>query len=651
MSETTFDPISKSLSEILLGCHGGTFQLPDFQRGWVWDVDRIRDLVASVSRNFPIGALMTLRTGGAVAFAPRRVQGAPDTIRPSDAEQLLLDGQQRTTSLYQCFKKRGPIEAQDIRTKKPKYLHLYFDIFAVVDGTIDRAEAIVELPETKIIKPSDRFPEGLDLRERSAEFTHMMFPVQDALEWDSWQDDFYEDLRNQPDGESRRNAYRVFKKTVLEVIKAYRIPIIALAKETTKEAVCTVFEKVNTGGKPLDAFELLTAIYAGDPGGGYPLREFWYGSEAAPGKEAKIGLQKQLHSYLKSEEKPEGVLGALTSIDFLQAITLFHRRTLRLEAEAAGVDAKKLPQTAPKREYILDLPLSVFKQWKDAVEAGFRSAAKHLFTFGIFDRRGLPYQPQTVVLAALFAHLGKKTEHTAVLDKISRWYWCGVFGDAYRSSVESTMARDFKEVIDWIEGGDEPETVRMAKFDADRIDHIYNRQTAAFRGIDALLKQQGAVDFRSGKKMDNTVFFDEAVDVHHIFPAKWCKDSRKDPAIWDSVLNKTPLGASTNRIIGGVAPREYLNKLQVGGDGVDPIAKETLNSYLRSHLIDPDLLWENDFEGVLRARKKALVTLVECAMGKSAIKGSPAEELQDEFVEPDVLEAAQTIDSQPLTAL
>lgn len=81
-----------SLADLLADIHSGDVQLPDFQRGWVWDDDHIRSLIASVSKSFPIGAVMLLETGGdGVRFKPRAVQGAPnhDGKKP---KLLILDG-------------------------------------------------------------------------------------------------------------------------------------------------------------------------------------------------------------------------------------------------------------------------------------------------------------------------------------------------------------------------------------------------------------------------------------------------------------------------------------------------------------------------------------------------------------------------------
>src|SRR4051794_39821014 len=101
MAGSTFKTNPLRLQDLLKDCHEGKLQLPDFQRSWVWDEDRIKSLIASVSRAFPIGALMTLETGGTVDFKPRLIEGAPSAAPGTKPSALLLDGQQRMTSLYQ----------------------------------------------------------------------------------------------------------------------------------------------------------------------------------------------------------------------------------------------------------------------------------------------------------------------------------------------------------------------------------------------------------------------------------------------------------------------------------------------------------------------------------------------------------------------
>ena len=96
----TFSTGEPNLSELLEQAATGKLQLPDFQRGWVWDDNHIRSLIASVSLSYPIGAVMLLEVGGeGVRFKPRALEGAsvPPEVKP---ERLILDGQQRLTSLF-----------------------------------------------------------------------------------------------------------------------------------------------------------------------------------------------------------------------------------------------------------------------------------------------------------------------------------------------------------------------------------------------------------------------------------------------------------------------------------------------------------------------------------------------------------------------
>ncbi|MBV8828147.1 MAG: DUF262 domain-containing protein [Acidobacteriaceae bacterium] len=101
MAGSTFQTSPFDLHKLLDDCHHGVIQLPDFQRSWVWDEERIKSVIASVSRAFPVGALMSLDTGGPVNFKPRPVEGAPANAEQTPPQSLLLDGQQRMTSLYQ----------------------------------------------------------------------------------------------------------------------------------------------------------------------------------------------------------------------------------------------------------------------------------------------------------------------------------------------------------------------------------------------------------------------------------------------------------------------------------------------------------------------------------------------------------------------
>lgn len=643
MSGSTFTTNPVFLRHILERCQDGKIQLPDFQRSWVWGEDRIISLIASVSRAFPVGALMTLKTGGPVNFRPRPIEGAPSTVVPALAEELLLDGQQRTTSLYQVAF-RGDV----VHTKTAKNIEVkrwfYLDMTKCLDPSVDREDAILAVPEDKILKSDFDRNVVLDLSSREKEFAARMYPVSEIFSWTQWHMAYQSwifGLGLAPEQLAESNGFLLkFYEEVVVNFTQYQVPVISLGAQTSKEAVCTVFEKVNTGGKPLDAFELVTAMYAAD---NHELRRDWYGKDGEPGRAHRFKTE------LKPGNRDSGVLAGVSNTDFLQAVCLFHRRDLRRKAEAEGKQGKELPQVAPKREVLLDLPLTAYLQWQALAEKGFVAAGRFVYELRIYDNANLPYQSQMVALAAILADLGDRAANKTVRDKLVQWYWCGVFGELYGSSSEGRIARDFLEVPAWIDGGETPSTVREAIFRADRLDTMRSRLSAAYLGLNALLMKGAARDWLSGKEMDHVDFFGESIDIHHIFPKDWCKKQGIDSKSFDSIVNKTPLGYRTNRIIGGDAPSGYLAKLEKGGATNAPISPTELDDLLASHLIEPSLLRTNAYPAFIAARKAALLALIEQAMGKRA-HSETGGEIADDASDDEDVEAAQTIDVQAVAA-
>ncbi len=632
MAGSTFQTNPYDLFKLLEDCHRGTLQLPDFQRSWVWDEDRITSLIASISRSFPVGALMTLDTGGQVDFKPRPVEGAPSNAKDVSPQSLLLDGQQRMTSLYQVTLRGQVVETVTPKKKKVKRW-FYIDIRKALDPSADREDAIVGVPEDRIIRPSFNRDDALDLSSPEKEYANLMYPVTQVFDWDRWQDGFDQYWKGD-EKDSIREEFRAFKRQILENFKYYRVPVIALDRNTTKEAVCVVFEKVNTGGKPLDAFELVTAMYAAS---GHELRKDWYGDGKLPGRHHRFA------ETLRPAGADSGILANVANTDFLQAISLFYTRDKRRAAEAAGKQGKELPAVTGNRQALLNLPLEAYKKFEKQVERGFCQAAKFLHMLHIYRIFDLPYQSQIVPLAAILADIGDAWEHEANRAKLVQWYWNGVFGELYGSAVDTRFAKDFMEVPVWIKGGAVPSTVSETMFRAGRLESMRMRLSAAYKGMNALLMKEGAQDFRSGQKFDHTIFFGENVDIHHIFPQDWCKKQNIKPEVFDSIINKTPLSYRTNRMIGGVAPSEYLAYLEAGNDANPPIEGTKLDAYIASHLINPTLLRGNQFEAFMADRKKRLLALIEQATGKSSYLGDEVEEGEDVEGDEDTIEAEHTM--------
>lgn len=613
MTGSTFKTNPVLLKELLADCERGRLQLPDFQRGWVWDEDRIIGLIASIARAFPVGALMTLESSAGVGkeFAHRAIEGTPASAAQQAPTQLLLDGQQRMTSLYQSCLSKSPVRTTTAKGRSVKR-YFYIDISKALANKDDLESAIFSVPGDRCIRTNFNRDVVLDLSSAEHEYEQMMYPLNQALDWDAWYDgvgDHWKS-RGKPDVV---DAFKTFKNEYLKNFAEYQVPVIALDAETSPEAVCLVFEKVNTGGKVLDAFELLTAMYAAHS---FRLRDDWLGY-ACDGED-EPGLQRTLATFGRAAGREEGVLARVSATDFLQAITLLHSKEHRLAAEAAHPGNKeKWPAVRATRKTLLTLPLDSYKKYRQPVLKGFQQAAKFLWQLGIYDVPNLPYQAQLIPLAAIFADLGTKAEPAPTQHKLERWFWCGVFGELYGSATESRYARDIMEVPAWIAGGPEPDTVRVGLLNPSRLLSLYTRNSAAYKGINALLMREGAKDFRTGQPFDATVFFDEYVDIHHVFPQAWCKEHGVPKARWDSIVNKTPLSYRTNRIIGGVAPSAYLAKLEEGTKRDPAISKLELDGYLATHSIPIEALRADDFDAFMEGRQRKLMELVCQATGQS----------------------------------
>ena len=617
MTQTMFDSTKRPLRELLDNAKSGALQLPDFQRGWVWGDEDIRGLLASISQSFPVGALMTLENGGEARFKPRPIEGAPKEARSANPEALLLDGQQRITSLFQATMQQTVIETVNEKRRAIKRWY-YIDIEKALDTKSNREEAIVGLPDTKrqIGKSHDKGQ--LDLSSSENEYKNLMFPVNRIYRHRDWRRGFEDYWRDRD--ENMHEVYRGFEDSIIDAFSHYHLPVISLAKETPKQAVCLVFEKVNTGGKKLDAFELLTAIYAADE---FELRKDWYGDRRA-------GIEGRFDRLSKHE-----TLREIASTDFLQALALRHTYRLRRNAAKDAKIRRKerdLPAVSCGRSTILDLPLDAYERYADDVERGFDLAARFLRTQKIYRVKDVPYRTQIVPLAAILSRLGNKWDKATVKACIRQWYWCGIFGELYGSAVETRFAKDFVEVQAWIRGGAEPETVREASFRSDRLDTMRSRLSAAYKGVNALILREGGRDLRSDQHIDETVFDDEHVDIHHIFPKAWCEKNNIEWRIYDSVVNKTPLTRRTNRIIGGRAPSSYLERLVNEG----AIDNKTLDDCLESHLIEPKAMHTDKFDRFYEKRKKELLRLISTAMGKAVESGAESDEEEgEEVLEPD----------------
>jgi hypothetical protein len=256
------------------------------------------------------------------------------------------------------------------------------------------------VPEERVVRTDFGRQVVLDVSTLEKEHEAAFFPLDllfDTEGYNAWRRAYQKRYRFDDD---RLDLWDDFESNVLSRFQEYLLPVIELKKETPKEAVCLVFEKVNTGGVSLTVFELITATFAADD---FSLRDDWNARRR------------------RLQERP--VLERFEASDFLTAVTLLssYRQHVANPDRAVGC----------KRRDVLRLTLGEYRAVADEVEAGAVRAARFSKREHVYDARGLPYTTQVIPLAVICAELGDRFESEPVRQKLAQWYWAGVFGELY----------------------------------------------------------------------------------------------------------------------------------------------------------------------------------------------------------------------------
>lgn len=586
--------LDTELRRLLDDVNTGKIQLPEFQRSWTWDDNRIRGILASLSQGYPMGAIMRLQYGNeSIKFKYRTIEGvkAPD-VTP---DYLVLDGQQRLTSMFRATYSPDPVVT---KTDKGKQIlrYYYLDMNACLDDAADRLDAVVSAPSDRKLKTNFDRDVILDLSTRELEYQHEMFPLNIVFDSNAREDwaDGYKDYHGNTS--ECKNKYKQFRSEVLDTISGYKLPVITLDKTTPREAVCKAFENVNTGGVALTVFELVTASFATYE---FDLRKDW--------EECRDII------WGKNEPLNTDVMYGVDETAFLTTVTLY-------------TTYKATTATTCKKKDVLALSFEDYQANKGAVLEGYKLARKFLFSQYVFRQRDLPYTTQLIPLAAICAVIGKSVfDQPRTRDMLSQWFWCGIMGEMYGGANETRYANDIEDVVAAING--QPSlnrTINSAFFSSTRLLSLQTRLSAAYKGIMALVYRESCRDFYKGTTMDIVKSMDEAPDIHHIFPEVYCIRMGYRKEKWNSIVNKTPLLPESNRSIGGEAPSDYCAKIRKKAQ----IDEAQLRQRIESHLIDYDALIKNDFDAYFIARSKRLLDVIERAMGKTVADKSSEQTIQ-----------------------
>ena len=581
--------LDTNLSQLLMEASIGKMQLPEFQRNWTWDDERIRGILASLSQGYPMGAIMRLQYGNPeIRFKYRTLEGV--NRKEVEPDYLILDGQQRMTSMYQAAYSEKPVNTQTVK-KVPIERYYYFDMQKCLDENQDRYDAVISIPKDRKLKENFDRDIILDLSNRENEYLEKMFPVNiifHSNELTDWTMGYMMQHKNENDA---LELFKLFKSEVIDTINNYKLPVITLDKSTPREAVCKVFENVNTGGVPLTVFELVTATYATQE---FNLRNDWM----------------KCKSFIRGEDETlnTDLLDGIDETAFLTTVTLYSSYINKVNGTSGMVSCKK--------KDVLALPFESYIANRQTVLNGFKIAREFLLKYQyVFRQRDLPYTTQLIPLAAICAFLGQsKCDEPNTTKILSRWYWCGILGEMYGGANETRYANDIEDVINEVKGLQSlNRTVNAAFFSSTRLLTMQSRLSAAYKGVMALLYKEKCRDFMNNTTIDLVNSMVKSPDIHHIFPQKYCESVHIKRIKYNSIVNKTPILPETNRAIGGDAPSIYTKRILKKVDG---LTEDDLRKRIESHLINYDALVSDDFNIYFIERAQKLLNLIEDAMGK-----------------------------------
>lgn len=550
-------PDHVSLGNIVGRLREGRYVIPDFQREFEWQPSDINELMRSIFRDYYIGSLL-LWKGKDENFEALSCEAIYGFEGSQDRSNIVLDGQQRLTAMYYAF------VAPDKPLPKRSNRFLYF---IKVDRFMDEAyDDAFDYHWTR---------RGVKLlNDRTSQFKEHMFPlaIVGKSGWDlgNWVQDYetyWRKAAESPDDPVAETASRHasnaerFGAHLKDITEKYQISYIELDQGLELAKVCDIFSQINSRGVRLDIFDLLNALLC--PKGIRLRQNLWRDAEArlefADARRMNVYVLQVMSILRQSYCSPK----------YLYNLIPGNPRHIRSTDGALQTE-------------ILVTDRTEFESlWEEAVEALAQAMKllRHPQEFGAIAYRYLPYAAILPAFASLQAEAGRlpAEQRLDAQRKIRLWYWASVFTNRYSGAVESTSARDYLDVQAWF-GDDsaQPGVILELRRSVDDLD--FRRETrrgsSVYNGIFNLLVLSGARDWVSG-----TLPQHGDLDDHHIVPKSLGNDYGLKTSV-DTILNRTPLTAETNRkIIRDRLPSAYLGEL------VDTNGEDQVLRILESHFI------------------------------------------------------------------
>ena len=517
----------------------GNIALPDIQRPFVWSHSKVRDLLDSMYRGFPIGTLMFWETGAEVNT--RQIgTGKRDRV----ARLLVVDGQQRLTSLFSV------ITGQEIVTKtfEEKRIRIAFratdETFQVTDAAIERdPEFISDI--TVLWK--DRYKSVIN--------------------------NFFARLSESRTGELTSEEQDLFEGRIDRVrdLRNFRFQVIEIQQRAEEDEVADIFVRVNSEGVQLSQADfILTLMSVHWEKGRRELERFC--QEAV--NPSSTGPSPKNHFL---DPAPEQLLRAGVGLAFRRGRLQDVYKILRgKDLNTGEVSTKREEQFAllqNAQDEVLDLT-NWYEFLKCLIAAGFRG-------------RRMITSANAIIYTYLLWLIGRRDFRlrTAELQGvISRWFFMAHTTGRYTSSPESQIESDLRRIgeLDSTDGQafcEALDKIIQTKFTPDfwdislpsLLDTSASKSPALSAYWAALILLDANLLFSNLKirdLLDSAVAAPRSIERHHLFPKKYLSNQGVSGTRQNAIANMAFVDWPTNAEISMNDPADYWpqmsNRLKTG---------------------------------------------------------------------------------------
>lgn len=564
----------KRIKDLLDLIDAGALALPQFQRPSVWGKSNWIPFLMTILMGRPTGTLLLMEASSDEVLAPRPIETAPD-LQSGELRWLLLDGQQRSTTLYKS--------ARTYFGSAPNTKRIVVDVKAAIDDgelkedhfTVERAGAVVNTADMA--------------RAGKANFATFLNPA----DLEVWRYAFVgEHMPNDP--ESFTNEISGVASALLS-LSDYRFPVLEIKKDTPLDVVADIFEGMNRRGQALNKFDLMVARLYRTMSNGQPfdLREKWSTElENAPSLR-RLGVGEQ-----------DGMLP-------LQLIAKQVARTpAAIRGRVKGLNSKDILELPP--EQIIGLPnRPVPKLDLTIAVKALDDAAEFLAKYcGVVAPSLLPQRAMLLPLADQFLRPPRKRLTNA---QLKGWFFSAGLMVDYYGSVNSYADRDCNRLERWANPADSQPPESVSALTRNYVNGLDLSQPFTREGnilgrtIMSIIVSAGALDWQVGQLR---VSEHDAIDFHHIVPEQRLKvwyptsaDDRRPISVF------APITAGVNRAIGS----------QNSADVIDDLGNDAAPT-MQSHAIELDLLrkaWgsKRDFERFRKDRELKIKKMIIAYLG------------------------------------